>query len=434
MDKIYVKIDKLNDYAKRISDVKNRSSELEDRLNYFVNIGNDFNLTGLKTNGSLTIFSRKLQNCQMYLQQTADDFKTIENNISSRDPKSFSQKFDLSMFSSSLQENDILSDYQKKLQRLLRSSIEIGMIAVGESETGIPLSWESFWNGDMEYIEGNTTWSLIPKYGEVEEKLLKKLKKNKKTSDKDKKWYEQTTKKWKDNLPEEEFYEDPKVTIIEAEVEEKKEYSALSDSTSAFLYAEAHKNAALGLYVYAKDGKKFFSPGISAEVGASASVVHFESGEGRVGLGKNKDMLGLYGELDYDVLSVEGKAKFSVNFDEVYAGGGIEVNAIELEATGGISVLGADIDLSGSLKVGLGAHAEVGLTDGKFKVDLGASFGIGFDIGFEVDVSGAVDAVVGVAEDVWEGTTDFISDVGDGISDFVSDVGDGISDFFSGWF
>lgn len=58
-------------------------------------------------------------------------------------------------------------------------------------------------------------------------------------------------------------------------------------------------------------------------------------------------------------------------------------------------MLGTDIGVSGAVKVGIGAHAEVGYTDGKFKVDVGAALGVGVDIGFEVDISGTVDAVAG---------------------------------------
>lgn len=61
----------------------------------------------------------------------------------------------------------------------------------------------------------------------------------------------------------------------------------------------------------------------------------------------------------------------------------------------GVSVLGTDIGVSGAVKVGIGAHAEVGYyTDGKFKVDVGAALGVGVDIGFGY-ISGTVDAVAG---------------------------------------
>lgn len=57
-------------------------------------------------------------------------------------------------------------------------------------------------------------------------------------------------------------------------------------------------------------------------------------------------------------------------------------------------MLGTDIGVSGAVKVGIGAHAEVGYTDGKFKVDVGAALGVGVDIGFGY-ISGTVDAVAG---------------------------------------
>ena len=80
-------------------------------------------------------------------------------------------------------------------------------------------------------------------------------------------------------------------------------------------------------------------------------------------------------------------------------------------------MLGTDVGVTGSLKVGVGAHAEVGYTDGKLKVDIGAAVGVGFDLGFEVDVSGTVDAVVDVATSAWDGVTDAWDSATDAISD-----------------
>lgn len=159
---------------------------------------------------------------------------------------------------------------------------------------------------------------------------------------------------------------------------------------------EAHASAAAGLYVYEKDKdgntKRIFSPGVNAEVGASASVLE-GSAEGRIGLGKDKNALGVYGGAEAKVLTAEAKAKVAVNRKEVFAGASAEADVAKVSAHGGVSVLGTDVGVSGSVKFGIGAHANVGYTDGKVKVDVGAALGLGADVGFEVDVSGTVKGI-----------------------------------------
>ena len=53
--------------------------------------------------------------------------------------------------------------------------------------------------------------------------------------------------------------------------------------------------------------------------------------------------------------------------------------------------------------MGIGAHADVGIKDGKLKVDIGASLGIGASIGFELDVGGTVKAVQEVSKSIFDG-------------------------------
>lgn len=85
-----------------------------------------------------------------------------------------------------------------------------------------------------------------------------------------------------------------------------------------------------------------------------------------------------------------------------------------------MSVLGTDVGVTGSLKIGVGAHAKAGYTDGKLKVDVGLAAGIGIDVGIEVDVSGTINAVTGAAESAWNATSGFVSDMKDGLSTFAS--------------
>ena len=154
---------------------------------------------------------------------------------------------------------------------------------------------------------------------------------------------------------------------------------------------------------------KIISPAVAAEVGASVAVVQVDA-EGRIGLGEDNNMLGIYGDVAAEVLEAEAKGKVALSAKEAYAGFSAEANIVEVSATGGVSVLGTDVGVTGSLKVGVGFNAEIGVTDGVLKVDVGAALGVGFDIGFEVDVSGTVDAVCDAAENAWEAASDVVSD------------------------
>lgn len=94
------------------------------------------------------------------------------------------------------------------------------------------------------------------------------------------------------------------------------------------------------------------------------------------------------GKGEVKAASAEEKAKVSLSSKEMYAGASAEADFVKAEGSTWVSALGADVGVSGAVKVDIVTHAEAGYTDGKFKVD----------VGFEVDVSGTVDAVTGLAE------------------------------------
>lgn len=306
---------------------------------------------------------------------------------------------------------------------------------------------KSFWKGELEHKGEGAVWSTASKDGESFFDVLSgsysvsakpdygKYKDKKILGDKDHLDVnvEQTTirNENKQVNPDEKWYKE-KGTLFETTAQAKVEGSVLDGKIAGgndwaegsveakVLTGEAHAEASAGLYVYTKnkDGstKKIFSPGVSAEVGASVAVVQVEA-EGRIGLGEDKNILGLYGDVEAEVLTAEAKAKVAFNRKEIYAGASAEADVAKISGSAGISVLGTDVGVTGSLKVGVGAHAEIGRTDGKLKVDIGAAVGVGFDLGFEVDVSGTVDAVVDVATSAWDGVTDAWDSATDAISD-----------------
>lgn len=434
MSDILVNTYNLKQLAGRLDNVNSRINRLDRRLNSLYTQVGLLGLYRLMQAGVLTGYSWRLLRCSSYLNQTASDFENAEKEIGRQDPLYYnphtvkSAWFDYFGF-----KDNIWDPRLQWVQKGFRYGLGL-LPGFGVARTALdlmtPNAWEAFWSGDLTYTDRRQvrrlfgtedsdsyldyrtyeeSGSIEPDYIEYKNKdAIYKKKQNeiekKKQISPDEKWYKQNG------------------TLIEAGTEIKKEVSFLDGKLSGendwaegslegkFLTAEAYGSAAVGLYVYEKDKdgnvKRILSPGVTAEVGASAAVLQVNA-EGRVGLGDDKNMLGVYGNAEAKVLTAEAKGKLAVNRKEVYAGLSAEADLVKASGTAGVSVLGTDIGVTGSVKVGIGAHAEVGYTDGKFKVDIGAAVGVGVDIGFEVDVGGTVDAIVGVATSVWEGVTGF---------------------------
>lgn len=151
--------------------------------------------------------------------------------------------------------------------------------------------------------------------------------------------------------------------------------------------------------------------GIGATLGASYSVFTSEA-KGYLG----GDDLQLHGKVGVDVGKLEAKASASAglvdqdgNFNpNLY--GGVSAEAIAGEITGsvGVKALGTDVSLEGGLNYGIGAHANVGLHDGKLSVDIGATLGVGASVKLDVDVSGTVNAIGEGIGNLVSGTRDFL--------------------------
>lgn len=160
-----------------------------------------------------------------------------------------------------------------------------------------------------------------------------------------------------------------------------------------------------GIYATGPDGERKFAPGFGAEIGVGGSLFHFE-GEGQLG----SDALGVYGETEIEVGKVELKGGAdlglfgkdgSVN-PQAHIGGSMEVIAAEMSGTVGGVIAGTKIGATGRVNVGFGAHADVGLKDGKLSLDLGASFGVGASVKLDIDISGTIDAVCSFAKSAWD--------------------------------
>lgn len=89
-----------------------------------------------------------------------------------------------------------------------------------------------------------------------------------------------------------------------------------------------------------------------------------------------------------------------------------EFNVAEVGVEGGVDVLGVKGKVGAEASVGIGAHADIGYSDGTLVVDIGASIGVGGSVYFELDVKDAVNNVVDGAQDFCESVGDWFGDLG----------------------
>lgn len=420
MSEIKVNTTVMRQYANRLGSVCSRLTKLNGRMkNLYKNSG----LIGLRNiiNASIILDCKsRLFKAQNYLKETAREFELVEANLSNQNP----MNFDLNK----AYIHDIISNIRdknfgrllliKELQKCFRENSK--PVVMGKAAS----IWDDLINGDIsknisgavhsngkddkfgKFLVGalGVSAATNSKY-EADDYFNEKIRDafGKKGID----FPKQSEDPGKQLNKDEKFYK-KRGTILDVKGEAKAEGSVIDGKISGdskyaegslegkVLTGEAHASAAAGLYVYEKDKdgntKRIFSPGVNAEVGASASVLDGKA-EGRVGLGKDKNALGLYGDAEIKALTAEAKAKVAVNRKEVFAGASAEADVAKASAHGGVSVLGTDVGVSGSVKVGVGAHANVGYTDGKVKVDVGAALGVGVDVGFEVDVGGTVKGI-----------------------------------------
>ncbi len=261
-------------------------------------------------------------------------------------------------------------------------------------------------DSELNYLEYENFFHYTDKKGKRKET---KIKQDEKRNEKIKSFNEKVKKY---NKGEKENWYKKKGTILEGSYEESLEGSVFvsrspgknGSSEVKIGTGEVHGKVSGGLYIFEKDKngktKRILSPSVDAEIGASVSLIE-ASAEGRIGFGgQDKDTLGLYGDVNAKAGSADAKLGIQASKDQVHVSAKAEADVVKLEASGGVTVLGADIGVKGSVKVGVGFHADVGYTDGKVKVDIGAAIGLGADIGFEVDVKKTVKAVCGFAKSI----------------------------------
>lgn len=217
-------------------------------------------------------------------------------------------------------------------------------------------------------------------------------------------------------IPDTVEYAKKKATFAEVSAEAKAEGSLFerswgNDNANAQVAvgkAEVHANAKAGIYGYDKYGKKVWSPAVEATVGGSVCVLNAK-GEAKVG----GDMLnaGVDGEVSVGKASAEATASAKLfgrdekgNWaPELKASASAEAIAAEAKGSAHVTVAGVEAKVNGSVNFGVGAHADIGMVDGKIKCDIGASLGVGASVGFEIDTKPLVKAVTSGAKALWPG-------------------------------
>ena len=218
-----------------------------------------------------------------------------------------------------------------------------------------------------------------------------------------------------------------KGSLLHAGVEEEFENGAYS-ANADFMKAEASA------------GFKVTARAIEAEVGVGLTALALDA-QGRLGSEYNN----VHASGEFVAGKVEAKASAGIGLTdkglELGASASAEAIAAEISGKAGVTVGGTEVNVGGSLNFGVGAHAKVGLQDGKFSFDIGASVGVGGSVQLEIDMSKTVDYVIDNAEnikntvceaasDVYNVASEAVEKAGEAVSDFADGVGDAIS---SGW-
>lgn len=403
---------KLKGYSSQLLSLSKRIKSLDTKMKA---VYTKYGLWGvqqlLRLGPSFTKAGDNIKKCGQYAEQTAADFEKIENDLLK------------------VEDKDI---FLSVIKDSLLGNIFPKPVIMGESESVYTTLFKDFWNEDLKVTNRREVWEVPGSTDDVFTRILgyetvmsvtpailefenddvigKHFKIN----------HEQTKKAFKQINKDEKFY-DKETTIAEVKAEHKIEGSVIHEKIEGkskyasgsmeakIITGEASASASAGLYTYVKDKdgktKRIFSPGVSAEVGASVAAFEI-CGESRIGLGEDNNMLGIYGDFDAKAASAEAKAKVALNRNEIYACASAEADLAKISGTAGVSVLGTDIGVTASAKIGVGAHANIGYTDGKLKVDIGAAVGVGFDLGFEVNVKGTVDMIVDNASAIYNTAAD----------------------------
>lgn len=180
---------------------------------------------------------------------------------------------------------------------------------------------------------------------------------------------------------------------------------------SALAY-EAYAGAEGGLFERDEDGNLVFNPNISAKAGASVTAFQaaaaYAVGNQLLGADINGNITA--GKAGAEISAQAGLRDDEGNFNpHAKLDASAEAILVDAKASAGVTVLGTRADVTGSVNVGVGAHANIEVGNGKVACDIGASLGVGVSLKFTIDYSGTINAVrsaaKSVVKDLWKRLT-----------------------------
>ncbi len=171
----------------------------------------------------------------------------------------------------------------------------------------------------------------------------------------------------------------------------------------------------MGVYIPDENGNPQLYFGGGVKVGASACAAEISaSGEYEL-----IDQVSIIGEGRVSAMEVtsefEGKVGVVDGELAAYVHAGMEADLVKLEGKGGVDVAGIKAQVGGAVKVGIGASASAGYSDGKFSLEVSAALGVGVEANIEIDVRGFVDNTTAVVGKAVEGMSSMAADLVGGI-------------------
>lgn len=181
---------------------------------------------------------------------------------------------------------------------------------------------------------------------------------------------------------------------------EEEEYFAYNGTVSAGkVGAGTHCGAGETLF-YNENGVAGQGTGVTFSANAEAKGVE-ATGSFRAGTVDYNT----HGSATYSAGEARATAATTLGYGEnglqVNANVGAEVNAVEVKGSVGATIAGVEVNASASVKVGVGAKAKVGYSDGVLKLEVGAALGIGGTVGVEINVGQITNKVTEGAKKAW---------------------------------
>lgn len=202
--------------------------------------------------------------------------------------------------------------------------------------------------------------------------------------------------------------------------------SAYAQGDVAALYAKANASCTV-------------TPGaVKVSAGAEASLLHATGSAGaKTKIGNAEFGAKIDGKVDVAHVYAEGSAGFGCykgKDGKTHIDAGIQAkigaDLVSATATGTIETPIGDISGSATVKVGIGAQADIGLQNGKLNVHIGVAVGVGVELGFSVDLTKTIDG----AKEIAKTASGAVKNAYNNTKDAIKSGAEAVGKFFSGIF